>query len=431
MVGGLTFLARFSMIGELLGNYRILAKLGSGSMGVVFLAEHQRLARRVAIKLLAAELVRDQQVLQRFFNEALATSMIRHPGIVDVSDCDVDASGRAYIVMELLEGETLGERLERGGGWIGARRASSPGRWPRRSGRCTTRGSSTATSSRKTCSWCATARNPTAVAVKVLDFGVAKLLAHDAATRLTMRGMMRRDARVHVSGAVRGIGRSITGPTSTRWDASCSRCSRGLPPFVADTVQELLSAHRFFPAPPLTSSGVAVPPWLAELLARMLAKEPGQRPVVDARGCGGDSGARGDRKRSRRRRGAAPEASDDPVVERRAGLRRFGARRAAIAFALASAVVLAGAVWRAQRRPVRSAHANPAPVAERVVNVEPPAVPVVAATRPAEVVVPVPPAAVAPTSLERRPERATRAARPARPAASQPRSVDADGIVDL
>src|SRR6188474_1272596 len=89
VVGGLTFLARFSMIGELLGNYRILAKLGSGSMGVVFLAEHQRLARRVAIKLLAPELVRDQHALQRFFNEARATSRIRHPGIVDVFDCDV------------------------------------------------------------------------------------------------------------------------------------------------------------------------------------------------------------------------------------------------------------------------------------------------------------------------------------------------------
>src|SRR5262245_63841462 len=92
------------MIGEQLGNYRIVDSLGSGSMGVVFLAEHQRLARRAAIKLLAPHLVRDQKVLERFFNEARATSLIRHPGIVDVFDCDVDASGRAFMVMEHLEG---------------------------------------------------------------------------------------------------------------------------------------------------------------------------------------------------------------------------------------------------------------------------------------------------------------------------------------
>ena len=103
------------MIGEALGNYRLTAKLGSGSMGVVFLGEHQRLARRVAIKLLAPELVRDQQLLQRFFNEARATSLIRHPGIVDIFDCDVDAAGRAYMVMEHLEGETLADRLGRAG----------------------------------------------------------------------------------------------------------------------------------------------------------------------------------------------------------------------------------------------------------------------------------------------------------------------------
>jgi serine/threonine-protein kinase len=257
---------------------------------------------------------------------------------------------------------------------------------------------------------------------------VAKLLAHDGATHLTMRGMI--VGTPEYMSPEQCVGSDL----DHRADIYALGCIlfemlAGLPPFVADTVQELLSAHRFFPAPPLTSSGVAVPPWLAELLARMLAKEPGQRPssmhevaaVIRAHEATEAIAAPA----------AAPEASDDPVVERRAGLRRFGARRAAIAFALASAVVLAGAVWRAQRRPVRSAHANPAPVAERVVNVEPPAVPVVAATRPAEVVVPVPPAAVAPTSLERRPERATRAARPARPAASQPRSVDADGIVDL
>ena len=277
MVGGLTFLARFSMIGELLGNYRILAKLGSGSMGVVFLAEHQRLARRVAIKLLSAELVRDQQVLQRFFNEALATSLIRHPGIVDIADCDVDASGRAYMVMELLEGETLGARLERAGrlDWsdaclIGRQVAEALGA-------VHDKGIVHRDLKPENLFLVSDARNPAAVAVKVLDFGVAKLLAHDRAIHLTMRGMI--VGTPEYMSPEQCMGSELDHQTDI-YALGCIlfEMLAGLPPFIGDTVQELLSAHRFFPAPPLTSSGVAVPAWLAELLARMLAKEPGQRP---------------------------------------------------------------------------------------------------------------------------------------------------------
>ena len=103
------------MIGEALGNYRLVAKLGSGSMGVVFLAEHQRIARSVAIKILAPGLVRNQHVLERFFTEARATSLIRHPGIVEIFDCDVDATGRAYMVLEHLDRETLADQLRKVG----------------------------------------------------------------------------------------------------------------------------------------------------------------------------------------------------------------------------------------------------------------------------------------------------------------------------
>jgi serine/threonine protein kinase len=100
------------MIGEALGNYTITAKLGSGTMGVVFRAEHVRIARTAAIKVLIPELAQNASAVQRFFTEARATSLIRHPGIVDVFDCDVD-EGRAYIVMEHLDGETLADRLRR------------------------------------------------------------------------------------------------------------------------------------------------------------------------------------------------------------------------------------------------------------------------------------------------------------------------------
>src|SRR3954469_7911447 len=103
------------MIGETLGSYVIEQPLGSGGMGEVFLGTHRRLGRRVAVKLLLPEYCSSQNVLTRFFTEARATSLIEHPGIVQILDCDVHPSGRAYIVMEYLHGESLREALARVG----------------------------------------------------------------------------------------------------------------------------------------------------------------------------------------------------------------------------------------------------------------------------------------------------------------------------
>src|SRR4029079_9083650 len=111
------------MIGESIGSYRIVAKLGEGGMGAVFLGEHQHIARKAAIKVLLPELSANQQIVARFFNEARATSLIRHPGIVDFLDCSILPSGNAYMVMEHLVGESLGSQL-RAHGRIPASRAT-------------------------------------------------------------------------------------------------------------------------------------------------------------------------------------------------------------------------------------------------------------------------------------------------------------------
>ena len=97
-----------------LKSYRILAKIGAGGMGEVFLAEHLRLGRKVAIKFLSRALSAHTHAVSRFFAEARAAAQLNSPGIVQVFDCDANPDGRAYIVMEYLEGETLAERLERG-----------------------------------------------------------------------------------------------------------------------------------------------------------------------------------------------------------------------------------------------------------------------------------------------------------------------------
>jgi serine/threonine-protein kinase len=101
------------VIDQTLGSYRIIRQLGAGAMGEVYLAEHRHLRRKAALKLLAHSLVGRPELLERFFLEARATSAIQHPGIVQIFDCEVDANGRPYIVMEYLEGETLAARLTR------------------------------------------------------------------------------------------------------------------------------------------------------------------------------------------------------------------------------------------------------------------------------------------------------------------------------
>ncbi|HET7539884.1 MAG TPA: serine/threonine-protein kinase [Polyangiaceae bacterium] len=104
------------LIGQTLrGTYRILAALDQGGMGLVFEAEHTRLRRRVAVKVLARHLTSDTQALARFNREAEIISQLEHPHIVQILDFDTTEHGEPYIVMELLKGESLSERLERDG----------------------------------------------------------------------------------------------------------------------------------------------------------------------------------------------------------------------------------------------------------------------------------------------------------------------------
>src|SRR5688500_2478848 len=84
-------------------------------MGAVYLGEHILLGRRAAIKTLLPALSRNKEIVDRFFNEARATSTISDPGVVQIFDFGYHVDGTAYIVMELLEGEPLAARLGRVG----------------------------------------------------------------------------------------------------------------------------------------------------------------------------------------------------------------------------------------------------------------------------------------------------------------------------
>jgi serine/threonine protein kinase len=101
------------MIGQQIDSYRIEAPVGVGGMGVVYRARHQGLDRAVAIKCIVRDLCGNQEALRRFKLEAKLMAGFDHPNIVRVFDCG-EANGSPYLVMELLHGETLRDRIKKG-----------------------------------------------------------------------------------------------------------------------------------------------------------------------------------------------------------------------------------------------------------------------------------------------------------------------------
>jgi serine/threonine-protein kinase len=101
---------------DTVGHYRVLQFLGEGGMGTVYSVEHVSLGRKYALKVLRSRVVeRDATAAQQFLREARTAARVRHPNIVDVIDFGHMPDGRPYFVMELLEGESLADRVERVG----------------------------------------------------------------------------------------------------------------------------------------------------------------------------------------------------------------------------------------------------------------------------------------------------------------------------
>ena len=266
-------------VGQQLGGYTIIGRIGRGGMGEVFLAQHRRVSRRAAVKVLVPELSQKATVLERFFNEARATSLIKHPGIVEILDCDV-LDGQAFIIMEFLEGENLGAYLQRTGpmgqdlpflfgvgiavaGAVGAAHAKPIIHRDLKPDNIYLHLPSE--------------HDPT-VAVKILDFGIAKLVQNDGGPSQTSTGMLLGTPAYMSPEQCRGAGH-----VDGRSDIYALGCIlyeavSGRPPFVREGMGELIVAHVSETPEPPTAHSANVPRALNDLIMRMLSKAPDSRP---------------------------------------------------------------------------------------------------------------------------------------------------------
>src|SRR5262249_51860696 len=175
------------MTGQTLGNYQVVRKIGEGAMGVVYEAVHVSLKRRVVAKVLRPEFTQDPDLLARFFNEARTAAQLNHPGIVGVYDFGQAPDVGAYIIMELLEGESLSTRLARERPLPTALVASLGRQMALAVGAAHRRGIVPRDLKPDNLSLVPDAEVAFATRVKVLDFGIAKLLESSASDSVKTR----------------------------------------------------------------------------------------------------------------------------------------------------------------------------------------------------------------------------------------------------
>ncbi len=267
--------------GAEVGNYRIEQVLGVGGIGEVYLADHVKLGRKVALKKLRSEYSASRDVVSRFFDEARAANQIAHENIVEITDFVEDPRDGAYLIMELLRGEDLGMVLERdvaipperiiaimrqvASALAAAHRAGIVHR------------------DLKPDNVFLTERSGQADFVKVLDFGVAKL-GDDVRVR---SGHTTAAGTVLGTPAYMSPEQALGRPVDLRTDIYAFgvilyELLTGALPFAGETLGEFVVAHATEePRPPSSIERLPqpIPTRLEELIMRCLAKDPTLRPA--------------------------------------------------------------------------------------------------------------------------------------------------------
>lgn len=272
------------MIGQMLDRFRVVAQLGEGGMGAVYEALDEQNGQRVAIKVLHKEHASNQQIALRFINEARAINVVDHPGIVQVSTIGQLPDGTAYIVMELLKGETLSARMKR-----------SPGsKLPVLD--CIRLGKQIASALAAAHAKSIVHRDlkpdniiivpdpavPGAERTKLLDFGIAKVKQeYQANDQLQTRAGVMMGTPLYMSPEqCKNAGDVDDKADVYSLGVMLYRMLSGKPPFSAAGTGELMAMHIYMQPQPLKEHDAALPEPIVDLVHRMLAKQRQDRPSM-------------------------------------------------------------------------------------------------------------------------------------------------------
>ncbi|MFC1559328.1 protein kinase [Gemmatimonadota bacterium] len=260
------------MIGKSIGRYNIIDKLGEGGMGEVWLAEDTRLNRKVALKTLPAALASDTERLDRFQREAQAAAALNHPHIATIHEVG-EYRGIAFIIMEYVEGRSLGEHIPNDGMsfetvyTLGAQMAEAIAH---------AHDQGIIHRDLKSANVMVTPSSQ----VKVLDFGLARRIESNEIENLTQSMVNLTEAGTIVGTLPYCAPEVLRGEKADErsdiWSLGVLlyECMTGRLPFQGVTGFELSSSILKDPAPPLPEN---TPAGLRSIILRCLAKEPGQR----------------------------------------------------------------------------------------------------------------------------------------------------------
>src|SRR5262245_35194197 len=258
------------------GRYRVIKPLGEGGMGQVYLAEHEAIEKRIALKVLHAEYAHKSDIVARFQQEAISASRIKHPNVLDVFDFGQLENGCFYLAMEFLEGNDLADDLVR-------HRTMEPGRGIR--------------IALQICRALSAAHGKGVVhrdmkpenvflqrtadgeeIVKIVDFGIAQLRSNDEAAasetkhrRLTRTGMIfgtpEYMAPEQASGKHADLRADVYAVGIILYEMFT-----GAVPFTGETFLAVLTRHLHDPPPPMNAvcPDLAISPHLQEVIMRAL-----------------------------------------------------------------------------------------------------------------------------------------------------------------
>jgi serine/threonine-protein kinase len=260
----------------MIGQYRIKNLIGAGGMGIVYAAEHTLIGRPAAVKVLLPEFSHNQSIVARFFNEAKAATAIRHPGIVEIFDFGWHTDGSAYIVMEFLDGETLGARRKRGQMSLAAALT-----FIRQIARALAAAHGKGIVHRDlkpdNIFIVPDPENPQSERIKLLDFGIAKLAGENTNQNRTRTGAVIGTPTYMSPEQCRGVAVDHRADLYSL-GVILYKLLAGRAPFVGEGEGDVLAAHIHVP-PPLMSSFVPnIPPAVEQLVQRLLQKAPADRP---------------------------------------------------------------------------------------------------------------------------------------------------------